>query len=64
MLAPPTWPFPGQSNDGILNLSIKDDGIGGVEFGKGSGLLGLRDRVEALGGATADCQPRWKRNLA
>jgi len=40
----------GQSNDGILYLSINDDGIGGADFGKGSGLLGLRDRVEALGG--------------
>jgi PAS domain S-box-containing protein len=40
----------GQSNDGILYLSVNDDGIGGADFGKGSGLLGLRDRVEALGG--------------
>jgi PAS domain S-box-containing protein len=40
----------GQSNDGILYLSINDDGIGGAAFGKGSGLLGLRDRVESLGG--------------
>ena len=40
----------GQSNDGILYLSINDDGIGGADFGNGSGLLGLRDRVEALGG--------------
>jgi PAS domain S-box-containing protein len=40
----------GQSNDGILHLSINDDGIGGAAFGKGSGLLGLRDRVESLRG--------------
>ena len=40
----------GKSNDGILHLSINDDGIGGADVGKGSGLLGLRDRVEALGG--------------
>ena len=40
----------GQSNDGILHLSINDDGIGGAAVGKGSGLLGLRDRVESLGG--------------
>jgi PAS domain S-box-containing protein len=39
-----------QSKNGILYLSINDDGIGGADFGKGSGLLGLRDRVEALGG--------------
>jgi signal transduction histidine kinase len=34
-----------------LNLSIRDDGIGGADAGKGSGLTGLRDRVEALGGS-------------
>jgi signal transduction histidine kinase len=33
-----------------LDLSISDDGIGGADFGKGSGLIGLTDRVEALGG--------------
>ena len=33
-----------------LNLSIRDDGIGGADVTKGSGLTGLRDRVEALGG--------------
>jgi PAS domain S-box-containing protein len=39
-----------QAEDDILLLSISDDGIGGADFGKGSGLIGLRDRVEALGG--------------
>jgi signal transduction histidine kinase len=33
-----------------LHLSIRDDGIGGADAAKGSGLSGLRDRVEALGG--------------
>jgi signal transduction histidine kinase len=33
-----------------LRLSIRDDGIGGADPRKGSGLVGLRDRVEALGG--------------
>jgi signal transduction histidine kinase len=33
-----------------LNLEIRDDGIGGAAPGKGSGLTGLVDRVEALGG--------------
>jgi signal transduction histidine kinase len=32
-----------------LSLSISDDGIGGAESGKGSGLIGLKDR-EVLGG--------------
>jgi signal transduction histidine kinase len=40
----------GQVQDGILSVSISDDGIGGADFGKGSGLIRLRDRVEALGG--------------
>jgi signal transduction histidine kinase len=33
-----------------LRLSIRDDGIGGADAGRGSGLTGLTDRVEALGG--------------
>ncbi|OBA99861.1 histidine kinase [Mycobacteriaceae bacterium 1482268.1] len=33
-----------------LRLAISDDGIGGAVIGKGSGLIGLKDRVEALGG--------------
>lgn len=35
-----------------LHLSVRDDGIGGADVGKGSGLIGLVDRVEALGGRT------------
>jgi signal transduction histidine kinase len=38
------------AEDHALRMSIQDDGIGGADFGRGSGLLGLRDRVEALGG--------------
>jgi signal transduction histidine kinase len=33
-----------------LCLAIRDDGVGGADSAKGSGLVGLRDRVEALGG--------------
>ena len=33
-----------------LYLSIRDDGVGGADAGKGSGLIGLVDRVEAVGG--------------
>ena len=36
--------------DETLTLIIRDDGVGGASPGKGSGLVGLRDRVEALGG--------------
>jgi signal transduction histidine kinase len=34
----------------ILRLTIRDDGIGGADVGRGTGLLGLSDRIEALGG--------------
>ena len=41
-----------------LHLSIEDDGIGGADTGKGSGLIGLTDRVEAIGGKmTVSSQP-------
>jgi signal transduction histidine kinase len=39
------------TRDGTLYLSVRDDGIGGADPAGGSGLVGLRDRVEALGGA-------------
>jgi signal transduction histidine kinase len=39
--------------DGRLEVSIRDDGRGGADAGKGSGLVGLTDRVEALGGTIA-----------
>ena len=35
---------------GSAELSVVDDGVGGARPGSGSGLLGLADRVEALGG--------------
>ncbi|SED08781.1 Histidine kinase-, DNA gyrase B-, and HSP90-like ATPase [Rhodococcus koreensis] len=38
------------TQDGILHLVIRDDGVGGASSAAGSGLLGLQDRVEALGG--------------
>src|SRR4029077_12734488 len=40
-----------EADDANLRLSIQDNGIGGVDVGKSSGLTGLVDRVEALGGA-------------
>ena len=36
--------------NGNLLLSIRDDGVGGADPARGSGLTGLTDRVEALGG--------------
>jgi signal transduction histidine kinase len=40
-----------------LDLAIRDDGIGGADACTGSGLIGLRDRVETLGGAMANSSP-------
>jgi signal transduction histidine kinase len=36
--------------DTAVRLAIRDDGIGGADPAKGSGLTGLRDRIEAVGG--------------
>jgi signal transduction histidine kinase len=45
------------SRDGALTLSIRDDGIGGADPGRGSGIIGLKDRVEALGGTLSVLSP-------
>jgi signal transduction histidine kinase len=37
--------------DGTLTIQVSDDGDGGADAGRGSGLTGLRDRVEAVGGS-------------
>src|SRR5207248_11258803 len=34
----------------LLQVSIRDDGLGGADPARGSGLIGLTDRVQALGG--------------
>jgi PAS domain S-box-containing protein len=36
--------------ESIVALAIRDDGVGGADPARGSGLVGLRDRVEAVGG--------------
>ena len=36
--------------DGTLHVSIRDNGVGGADPSRGSGLIGLTDRVEASGG--------------
>ncbi|WP_343984522.1 AAA family ATPase [Pseudonocardia aurantiaca] len=38
------------SGDAVLRVCVRDDGRGGATFAGGSGLVGLKDRVEALGG--------------
>jgi signal transduction histidine kinase len=44
-------------DDGILRLTIGDDGVGGADSARGSGLTGLTDRVTALGGTIAIASP-------
>ena len=36
--------------DGGLRVCVRDDGRGGADFAGGSGLAGIKDRMEALGG--------------
>ena len=36
---------------GTLTVQVRDDDAGGADASRGSGLTGLRDRVEAVGGS-------------
>jgi PAS domain S-box-containing protein len=42
-----------KAGEGALWVCVRDDGVGGADFARGSGLVGLKDRVEALGGRIA-----------
>jgi signal transduction histidine kinase len=44
-------------SDGALSVRVRDDGAGGANAAKGSGIIGLRDRVEALGGTMVLASP-------
>jgi PAS domain S-box-containing protein len=46
-----------EAQNGSLRLTIDDDGVGGADPSDGSGLAGLRDRVEALGGSIKISSP-------
>ncbi|MEV0227172.1 GAF domain-containing sensor histidine kinase [Streptomyces sp. NPDC050704] len=39
-----------ETSDGILRVRVQDDGVGGADPQRGTGLIGLKDRIEALGG--------------
>jgi len=45
------------AHDDELRLKICDDGVGGATAGGGSGLIGLKDRVEALSGRLGIASP-------
>jgi signal transduction histidine kinase len=46
-----------RTND-VARIEIADDGIGGADDARGSGLRGLADRVEALDGRLLVSSPR------
>ena len=46
------------ARDGRLELSVRDNGVGGADPRRGSGLVGLGDRVEAAGGSIQVESPR------
>jgi signal transduction histidine kinase len=46
-----------EPRDGALCLRVSDDGAGGADPRHGSGLIGLRDRVEAVGGSMTVTSP-------
>jgi signal transduction histidine kinase len=39
-----------ETQDRVLRVSVRDDGLGGADPARGSGLLGMKDRAEAIGG--------------
>ena len=45
------------AGDGMLRVGVRDDGRGGADPTSGSGLVGLTDRVEALGGLITVTSP-------
>ena len=52
-----------EERDDSLRLSIRDDGAGGADPARGSGLIGLRDRAEALGGSLEVSSPSGEGTL-
>ena len=45
------------ASDRSVVVEVSDDGVGGADPGAGSGLRGLADRVEALGGSLEVVSP-------
>ncbi len=46
-----------EASENMLRIDVSDDGRGGATFSQGSGLVGLKDRVEALGGRLSLSSP-------
>jgi signal transduction histidine kinase len=47
-----------EASGGVVRVLVRDDGTGGADFTRGTGLQGLKDRVEALGGRFSLHSPR------
>ena len=47
-----------ERRDGRLRVCVRDDGVGGADAACGSGLVGLKDRIEAFGGTMTLDSPR------
>ena len=47
-----------ETGDGMLRVAVRDDGLGGADPASGSGLIGLKDRAEAVGGKITLESPR------
>jgi signal transduction histidine kinase len=52
-----------RATDGVGRVSVSDDGVGGADPSCGSGLLGLRDRLDALGGTISLASPSSETTL-
>ena len=49
-----------EAQETVVQLAVRDDGVGGAAPERGSGLIGLRDRIEALGGTIDIASPEGK----
>jgi signal transduction histidine kinase len=47
----------GGKRDDAIELEIRDDGVGGAEPSRGSGIIGIKDRVDTLGGTISVSSP-------
>jgi signal transduction histidine kinase len=47
-----------ETSGSTLRICVRDDGVGGADPQRGSGLVGLKDRIEALGGTFSVDSPR------
>jgi signal transduction histidine kinase len=41
----------------LAYAAVQDDGVGGADYGRGTGLIGLKDRIESLGGRIEVASP-------